>query len=224
VRRDNVRGFKVPEIRRLARKRLREQTGPWLRSPFTGRRQGTGLGRMGSEPENPTKCSSLQMAFPVTGGHPAVPQTVIMQRAAIPAWTTAAHNFPSSTGTSLRVILWQMQRYRPTIDDFRWARWTEEAVRDPLLEGNWEELLMGRKDERLWGREGRDFFWETNVYNAQSEEKKKEKKKRKRKEKEYSPYQQQLEHISRTFLGPWGQGPFEEGRNVMYLGYETRIL
>jgi hypothetical protein len=85
VRRDNVRGFKVPEIRRLARKRLREQTGPWLRSPFTGRRQGTGLGRMGSEPENPTKCSSLQMAFPVTGGHPAVPQTVIMQRAAIPA-------------------------------------------------------------------------------------------------------------------------------------------
>jgi hypothetical protein len=61
---------------------------------------------------------------------------------------------------------------------------------------------MGRKDERLWGREGRDFFWETNVYNAQSEEKKKEKKKRKRKEKEYSPYQQQLEHISRTFLGP----------------------
>jgi hypothetical protein len=57
-RRDNVRGFKVLEIRRLARKRLGEQTGPWLRSPFTGWRQGTGLGRMGSEPENPTKCGS----------------------------------------------------------------------------------------------------------------------------------------------------------------------
>jgi hypothetical protein len=58
VRRDNVRGFKVPEIQRLARKRLGEQTGPWLRSPFTGRRQGTRFGRMGSEPENPTKCGS----------------------------------------------------------------------------------------------------------------------------------------------------------------------
>jgi hypothetical protein len=58
VRQDNVRGFKVPKIRRSVRKRLGEQTGLWLRSPFTGRRQGTELGRMGSEPEDPTKCGS----------------------------------------------------------------------------------------------------------------------------------------------------------------------
>jgi hypothetical protein len=39
VRRDNVRGFKVPKIRSSARKRLGEQTGPWLRSSFPSRRQ-----------------------------------------------------------------------------------------------------------------------------------------------------------------------------------------
>jgi hypothetical protein len=33
-RRDNVWGFKVSEIRRSVRKRLEEQTEPWLRSSF----------------------------------------------------------------------------------------------------------------------------------------------------------------------------------------------
>jgi hypothetical protein len=39
VLRDNVRGFKVPEIWHSTRKRLGEQTEPCLSSPFPGRRQ-----------------------------------------------------------------------------------------------------------------------------------------------------------------------------------------
>jgi len=58
VRRDNVRRFKVPEMRRSAKKRLGEKTKPWLKVAGTGRRQGTGLRRMGSDPEDPTERGS----------------------------------------------------------------------------------------------------------------------------------------------------------------------
>jgi hypothetical protein len=50
VQRDNVRGLKVPAIRRSARKRLGEQTGPGLRSPFPGQRQDPEVGAMEGGP------------------------------------------------------------------------------------------------------------------------------------------------------------------------------
>jgi hypothetical protein len=58
VRRDNVQGFKVPAIRHSARNRLEEKTGSWLRVAGIGRQQGTGLGRMGSDPKDPMKRGS----------------------------------------------------------------------------------------------------------------------------------------------------------------------
>jgi hypothetical protein len=50
VRRYNVRGFKVLVIRRSARKRLGEQTRPWLRQPYPGRRQDPAAGTMEGGP------------------------------------------------------------------------------------------------------------------------------------------------------------------------------
>jgi hypothetical protein len=61
VWRNNIPGFKfkVSAVRCSARKRLGEKTGSRLRMAGTGRRQGTGLGRIDSgDPEDPTKRSS----------------------------------------------------------------------------------------------------------------------------------------------------------------------
>jgi hypothetical protein len=58
----------------------------------------------------------LQTNFSVTGDHPNVTQMVISRRMAIVAWVTAAQNFPSQTGMSLRTILWWMEISRSTID------------------------------------------------------------------------------------------------------------
>jgi hypothetical protein len=60
VRRANNRGFKfkVSAIRSSARKRLGKETRSWLRVAGTGQRQGAGLGRMGSDPEDPMERGS----------------------------------------------------------------------------------------------------------------------------------------------------------------------
>jgi hypothetical protein len=60
VRRPNIRDFKlkVSAIQCSARKGLGKKTGPWLRVAGIGQWQGIGLGRMGSDPEDPTKSSS----------------------------------------------------------------------------------------------------------------------------------------------------------------------
>jgi hypothetical protein len=58
LRRNTRRSLKPANRRWVARRRLGEKIGPWLKVAGTGRRQGTGLGRMGSDPGDQTERGS----------------------------------------------------------------------------------------------------------------------------------------------------------------------